>query len=1006
MSKARRFEIVLLVLAIAMAAFFRLYRLDEVPMGLWRDEAANGVDALRVLRGDRPIFFEANNGREPLFIYLVAVSVGALGRSPLAVRLVSAISGTVTVLVTYFMARELARSAGVGARRVALLTTIWLALSYWHISFSRLGFRGILLPLLAALFSFFLWRGWNQTVEVDRDGYSQPKRRLVYFGASGVCLGLSFYTYIPSKLLPLILLSFFGRFTSRERIAKTLGERKVTAEAVVSSLPFAFAVLGLTAAVVSGPLGYYFLTHPSMFWQRSAQLLRSGAEGGEAFPIAFARNLVTQAAILGVQSDPNILFNPASRPVFEWFTLLFFVAGICISLRNWRKAPFLFALCWLFAMLVPAALSSEDAPHSLRLIGLLPMVYLFPAVGVDWLWTWLEARQIWSSLRYVLGVFIAVGFLIMGFSSYRDYFVPTADEYALSTALDARFVLMASVMNSLDAPNSVWILPLSVLAGDGSAYWVIDFLYAGVAPHQYLPLDESTVAADLGRISDGQGRAMLVEGKDYRLVLDAYADAKGVVSFLLNKYGHLHDTHVYDGFQVSTYELPPDKSFAIADVMQPAGVQFGDELNLLRAAFGGSSREPTSSPREANGKQLPSGNSGWVALEWQATAVPQRDYKVAVSLLDHRGRKAGQVDKLLLSDVWLPTSTWVPGQVELDYYTLPSLPATPPGQYAIEVAVYDAETMNRLEAFDAEAGATVSSISVGGLQVVEPLKPPQVEPTERLAPAERAVAPGLELLGYDVFGRVTSPGELVRLTLYWRATEDVNRDYLLSVRLRAQGDNVWLEQRGRPVDDTYPTTEWDEGEVLRDWHDVKLPADAPEGRHELLLQVLKGREPVGQVSLGYIEVQGRQRQFATPKIQYPMEARLGDGVLFLGYDLSKKQVNPGDALQLTLYWQALEEMEASYTVFTHLLDADNQIWGQMDSIPARGQAPTTSWVEGEVITDKYEMAVDPDAPTGKYVIEIGVYDAKTGERLLVHQMAGQPVGDHILLEKIEVVGTQ
>ncbi len=79
------------------AAALRLVALDRWPPGLYHDEAFNGLDALRVLQGDTPIFFTANNGREPLFIYLQALSVALFGRSPGALRLVSAIVGTLTI---------------------------------------------------------------------------------------------------------------------------------------------------------------------------------------------------------------------------------------------------------------------------------------------------------------------------------------------------------------------------------------------------------------------------------------------------------------------------------------------------------------------------------------------------------------------------------------------------------------------------------------------------------------------------------------------------------------------------------------------------------------------------------------------------------------------------------------------------------------------------------------------------------------------------------------------
>ena len=112
------------------------------------------------------------------------------------------------------------------------------------------------------------------------------------------------------------------------------------------------------------------------------------------------------------------------------------------------------------------------------------------------------------------------------------------------------------------------------------------------------------------------------------------------------------------------------------------------------------------------------------------------------------------------------------------------------------------------------------------------------------------------------------------------------------------------------------------------------------------------------------------------------------------------EVEPGGALHLTLYWQARKKMEASYKVFTHLLDAQNRIWGQNDSIPVGGTYPTTAWLPGEVIVDEYEIPVKLDASPGGCVIEVGMYDAKTMERLPVFDEDGKRLPeDRFLLDR-------
>jgi hypothetical protein len=147
-------------------------------------------------------------------------------------------------------------------------------------------------------------------------------------------------------------------------------------------------------------------------------------------------------------------------------------------------------------------------------------------------------------------------------------------------------------------------------------------------------------------------------------------------------------------------------------------------------------------------------------------------------------------------------------------------------------------------------------------------------------------------------------------------------------------------------------------------------------------------------------------------IQHPVRADLGDQVRLLGYTLSARQacgeqcrtIAPGETLLLTLYWQALAPMEVRYTVFTHLLDADNQVVAQMDSEPQGGGLPTDRWTVGQVVADNYALTVGADAAPGPYLLEVGLYYLPTLERLPVRDPdTGASLGDRVLLGEIEVV---
>jgi len=149
-------------------------------------------------------------------------------------------------------------------------------------------------------------------------------------------------------------------------------------------------------------------------------------------------------------------------------------------------------------------------------------------------------------------------------------------------------------------------------------------------------------------------------------------------------------------------------------------------------------------------------------------------------------------------------------------------------------------------------------------------------------------------------------------------------------------------------------------------------------------------DPIDQQQFGALRLRLYQSPMALLKARTPL-AQLGQAVQLLGYRLSYEDdpVKPGDVLYLSLYWQADEPLATSYKVFTHLLDPTGWTRGQQDNSPVRGTYLTTEWQPGEVIVDRYEIEVSPDAPPGSYRLAVGMYDEVTLGRLPVRKVACQ-----------------
>jgi len=130
---------------------------------------------------------------------------------------------------------------------------------------------------------------------------------------------------------------------------------------------------------------------------------------------------------------------------------------------------------------------------------------------------------------------------------------------------------------------------------------------------------------------------------------------------------------------------------------------------------------------------------------------------------------------------------------------------------------------------------------------------------------------------------------------------------------------------------------------------------------------------------------------------HPVYADVGQDFRLLGYDLRPTQVQPGETVHLTLYWEAVRKPTGDYTVFLHLLDPTGQMHSQKDNQPQNGMYPTYLWDEGERIQDKYELTIAPDAPPGAYQIAVGMYYLATLERLPITDQNGRPLLDACLL---------
>ena len=347
-----------LLCVIIAGALMRLFKLGDHPYGLYQDEAINGLDALRVLGGEYPLYFEANNGREPLFTYLVAGTIGLFGRTPLGIRAAASILGILTLPAIYLLGQRWAN------RRVGLLSAAILAAMLWHVHLSRIGFRAVALPLFSALAL-----GWG--------AHSLKTRSRGAAIGAGVAYGLSFYTYLPARFTPAALAAMlvYGLIWHRD----WLRERWRL-----------LVWIGVVALVTIIPLIDVAVMQPDIVFRRSGQVAIWSETIHQGDPVGTAlRSGLSALGMFTWRGDGIWRHNVPGRPVFDPLLSIAFITGAILSIARWRSRPALaLSLIWVAVMTLPTALA-EDAPHFLRGVGVLPVVVLLPALaldaGLDWL---------------------------------------------------------------------------------------------------------------------------------------------------------------------------------------------------------------------------------------------------------------------------------------------------------------------------------------------------------------------------------------------------------------------------------------------------------------------------------------------------------------------------------------------------------------------------------------------------------------------------------------------
>ena len=676
MRRMGRVERGLLLVILCLAAVLRFAGLAQIPPGIEHDEVAEVLIAQQILEGHHALFFREAYGQEPLFLYLLAGALALFGEHVLALRFVSASVGLLTVAAGTRLARRLFGS------RVALVTAAGLAVMVWPVFWSRVGLRGMTLPLILCLAADALWHVLHTAMHASPSSPSRAERAKAegakmehaktesgaesglqpggggggggrpykFVLLSGLFFGLSAYTYLAARGLPIMLLVFLLYLGLFNRALLRQSWRPL-------------ALILLLALVVALPLTLYVLQHPDVqyrVYEVNAPLMALR----EGNPQPVLENLLRVLGMFSVRGDFTVRNNVPDRPVFpEVLWALLFYVGLLLSIARLRDPRYAFVLIWLGVMLSPSVVTTE-APNFVRTLGALPVVMLLPGVGaveaakylVD-RWPFASAsRWLWGGVLLIL-IFLNAGLTV------RDYFGrwPAIEETQFVWQTD-----LAAVAQTLDANPQ--------------------FRDVGVAGLSNATMDAPTLAL-LMRREDvrlrwmdtgsplGAGGALVIPGGGGWLFVPRIVPLNAILGRQLEALGAHAQVAARD---TQLYQLPDDAGAGRVLATFAANVQLLDVQYV----------EPAATAPE-----------GMLALltVWRAGERPYPPLKAFVHLVDASGNLLTQHDGLDS-----PSRFWYPGDIIMQVHilTLPSDVQISKDDYALRVGLYNRETLEPYRLLD------------------------------------------------------------------------------------------------------------------------------------------------------------------------------------------------------------------------------------------------------------------------------------------------------------------
>jgi len=237
---------------------------------------------------------------------------------------------------------------------------------------------------------------------------------------------------------------------------------------------------------------------------------------------------------------------------------------------------------------------------------------------------------------------------------------------------------------------------------------------------------------------------------------------------------------------------------------------------------------------------------------------------------------------------------------------------------------------------------------------------------------------------------IIAADEPVEVVLYWRVPQATKTDYSVSTFLLDK-DNYIVGQHDNQYAGDHPSSLWLPGQYAQDKHTISLVPGTPPGIYDLQVAVYESGKPnerlnvldqagaPGGRTLAVSEIAVERPKSASKvedlEIEERVEVKISEAISFIGYSLPDYTLQPGETVDLVLYWLALQIPGEDMVIQLQLRDSSGALVQSLDAPPVPSY-PSSLWQKDDVWRARHPLLLDPELVSGNYVVSVGVGDER------------------------------